>query len=141
FSFNLIDQLLGVRFPVTPNLDAATSDVLHVELWDSTTPDLPPLATGAHDLAGMSDLATCQYCVWVDVDATEDGVLDSVYVATEGTLTITKITDPLETVFAGHSSRIVLRRATVGDNAETTLVPDGDCVSIPALSFDTTPTP
>src|SRR5690606_6371627 len=64
FSFNLIDQLLGVRFPVTPNLDAATSDVLHVELWDSTTPDLPPLATGAHDLAGMSDLATCQYCVW-----------------------------------------------------------------------------
>lgn len=141
FQFNLIDQLLGLRFPVTPNLDASRTDVLHVELWDSTTPGLPPLVPGTFDLATQSDLATCQHCVWVDVDATDDGSVDDIYVATEGSLTIETVTDPLEPVFAGHSGRIVLRRATVGDGTVTTLVPGGDCVSISAVAFDTTPTP
>ena len=140
-SFNLIDQLLGVRYPVTPNLDTGREDVLHVELWDSTTPGQPALTTGDFDLATQTNLATCQHCVWVDVDATDDGTVRDVYIATQGTLTIDKVTDPLEPVFAGHSSRIVMRRATVGDNVETTLVPNGDCVSIQALAFDTTPTP
>src|SRR5689334_18218439 len=74
-SFNLIDQLLGVRFPVTPNLDGDRSDVLHVELWDSTTPGQPALTTGDFDLSTQSNLATCQHCVWVDVDATDDGLV------------------------------------------------------------------
>lgn len=141
FSFNLIDQLLGVKFPVTPNLDGDDVDMLHVELWDSTTPNLPALTTGSFDLANNTDLATCQHCVWVDLDPTNDGTIDTVYVATQGTITITKVTDPLEPVFAAQTSRVVLRRAAVGENSATTLVPDGDCVSITGLTFDTTPTP
>ncbi len=141
FSFNLFDQLLGVKFPVTPNLDAPTKDMLHVELWDSTTPNLPPLAEGTFDLSTQSDLAACQHCVWLELDPTNDGQIDEVYVATEGSITIDEITDPLEYVFAGHTSRIVLRRANVGDNSATTLVPGGDCVSITGLTFNTTPTP
>jgi cysteine-rich repeat protein len=141
FSFNLIDQLLGLRYPVTPNLDGTKADALHIELWDSTTPDYPALAAGTYDLSTNTDLQTCQYCVWVDVDDTEDGALDTVYVATQGSLTLDQVEDPLGAVFAGHTSRIVMRRATVGDNAATTLVPDGDCVSITGVTFDTTPTP
>ncbi len=141
FQFNLFEQLLGVRFPVTPNLDGERTDVLHVELFDSTTPDLPPLTTGTFDLSTVTDLATCQHCVWVEVDATDDGNVDAIYLATEGSLTIDKVSDPLEPVIAAHSSRIVLRRAQVGENGHSTLVPDGDCVSIAAVSFDTTPTP
>lgn len=141
FSFNLIDQILGIRFPVTPNLDGAKADALHVELWDSTTPNQPPLTTGTFDLATSTDLATCQHCVWVDVDDTEDGTLDTIYIATQGSLTVDKVEDPLGPVFAAHTSRVVMRRATVGDNAVTTLVPGGDCVSITGLTFDTTPTP
>ena len=44
FQFNLWSQLLGIRFPVMQNLDGERAEVLHVELWDSTTPDLPPPA-------------------------------------------------------------------------------------------------
>ena len=141
FEFNLFDQLLGLRFPVTPALDGAGSDVLHVDLYDSTTPDLPPLTTGTFDLSTMTNLATCQHCVWVEVDESEDGLIDAIYFATEGTLTIDKITDPLEPVFAGQTSRVVLRRAHVDENGHSTLVADGDCVSIEGVSFDMTPTP
>jgi cysteine-rich repeat protein len=141
FQFNLFDQLLGVRFPVTPNLDGARGDVLHVDLFDSTTPDLPPLTPGAFDLSASTDLATCQHCVWVEVDATDDGTVDAIYFATSGTFTVDKISDPLDAVFAAHTGRVVLRRATVGDNGHSTLVPGGDCVSIAALSFDTSRTP
>ncbi|MBZ0232925.1 MAG: hypothetical protein K8M05_11400, partial [Deltaproteobacteria bacterium] len=141
FQFNFFDQLLGVRFPVTPNLDGDGGDVLHVELYDSTTPDLPPLVPGTFDLAAMTDLATCQHCVWVDVDERDDGSIDAVYVATAGALTIERVSDPLEPVFAGHTGRVVLRRAQVGENGQTTLVPDGDCVSVAGLAFDTSPTP
>ena len=141
FQFNLIDQILGVRFRVAPDLEGNGRDFLRVELWDSTTPDLPPLATGTFDLATTPDLATCQHCVWVEPDAKEDGTVGTIYIATEGTITVTKVTDPLETEFAGNTSRVVMRRATVGEAGVTTLVPGGDCVSIAGASFDTTPTP
>jgi cysteine-rich repeat protein len=141
FQFNLIDQILGVRFRVAPDLEGNDHDFLRIELWDSTTPDLPPLTTGTFDLATTPDLATCQHCVWVEPDATEDGTLATIYIATEGSLTVSKVTDPLGLEFAGHTSRVVMRRATVGDNGFTTLVPGGDCVSIAGASFDTTPTP
>lgn len=140
FQFNLFDQLLGVRFPVTPNLGGARADVLRVELYDSTTPELPPLTTGTFDLSAVTDLATCQHCVWVEVDATEDGTVDTIYLATNGALTIDSITDPLGPVFAAHTERAVLRRAQVGENGHTTLVPGGDCISVTALSFNTTTT-
>jgi cysteine-rich repeat protein len=141
FQFNFFDQLLGARFPVTPNLAGERGDVLHVELYDSTTPDLPPLTTGTFDLSLETCVSSCQHCVWVELDATDDGTVDAIYFATEGMLTIDKVEDPLGAVFAAHWSRIVLRRATVGDNGQTQLVPGGDCVSISNVSFDTTPTP
>ncbi len=141
FQFNLIEQILGVRFPVTPNLDGNDKDFLRIELWDSTTPDLPPLETGTFDLSETPDLTTCQHCVWVELDAKDDGTVGSIYMATQGTITITKVTDPLDIEFAGSTSRVVMRRATIGDNGATTLVPGGDCVSIQGASFDTTPTP
>ena len=141
FQFNLFDQLLGVRFPVTPNLEGARADVLRVELFDSTTPDLPPLTPGTFDLATASNLATCQHCVWVEVDATGDGSVETIYLATEGSLTIDLVADPLAPVFAAHTGRVVLRRAQVGEHGHSTLVPDGDCVSLAGLHVDTTPTP
>jgi cysteine-rich repeat protein len=141
FQFNLIEQILGVRFPVTPNLEGNDDDFLRVELWDSTTPGLPPLATGTFDLSLTPDLATCQHCVWVELDAKDDGTVGAIYIATEGSITVTKVTDPLDLEFAGSTSRVVMRRATVGENGATTLVPEGDCVSITGSSFDTTPTP
>ena len=93
----------------------------NVELWDSTTPELPPLTTGTFDLATTPDLATCQHCVWVEPDAKDDGTVGTIYIATEGTITITKVTDPLAIEFAGHTSRVVMRRATVGEAGVTTL--------------------
>lgn len=139
FQFNFFDQLLGVRFPVAQNLEGERAEVLHVDLYDSTTPDLPPLTTGAFDLSTVVDLATCQHCVWVEVDATDDGLVETIYLATQGTLAIDSITDPLEAVFAGHTGRVVLRRAQVDETGQSTLVPGGDCVSVAAVTFDTTP--
>jgi cysteine-rich repeat protein len=141
FQFNIFEQLLGVKFPVTPNLDGNRSDALLIELYDSTTPELPPLTTGTFDLATNTDLATCQHCVWVELDAPEDAPSSAVYFATQGTITIDKISDPLDAVFAAHTSRIVLRRASFDEEGHSQLVPGGDCVSITGVSFDTTPTP
>lgn len=141
FQFNIFGQLLGLRYPVTPNLDGERSDVLRIELYDSTTPDLPPLTTGTFDLSTMTDLGTCQHCVWVEVDENEDGFLDAIYIATQGTLTLDLVNDPLEPIFTGRTSRVVLRRAQVDETGHSTLVPGGDCVSISELDFDTSVTP
>ncbi|MCK6549830.1 DUF4215 domain-containing protein [Myxococcota bacterium] len=142
FQFNLFGQLTGLRYGVSPNLEGVDGDHLLVELYDSTTGGLPALTTGTFDLAsGVNDnLGTCQHCVWLKVDESPDGVVETIYYQTQGTLTLTRVSDPFEPAFAGSSSRIVLRRASVTDEGRSVLVPDGDCVSV-TLTFDTTPTP
>ncbi|MCE9572354.1 MAG: DUF4215 domain-containing protein [Deltaproteobacteria bacterium] len=143
FQFNLFGQLTGLRYPVTPNLEGAAADVLRVELYDSTTGGLPPLATGTFDLGAApdDDLATCQHCVWLSTDDQPDAALGIVYYQAAGSLTLTQVADPIEPVFAGKTSRVVLRRATVTTDGHVQLVDGGDCVAIDGVDFDTAPTP
>lgn len=140
---NVFQQLTGLRYPVTPNLDGAAPDALFVELYDSTTPSLPPLAAGTFPLgvAPDDDLATCQHCVWLPVDWDGEAPFGAVFIATAGSLTLTRVNDPLEPVFAGSFSELELREATVDEEGGTTLVQGGRCLHVPATSFDTAPTP
>jgi cysteine-rich repeat protein len=144
FQFNFFGQLTGLSYPIEPGLGGSGRDALLVELYDSTTEGLPPLVTGTFDLSEPPDdnLGTCQHCVWVVVDEVPDAPLGPIYYQTEGTLTLTSVVDPLwDPVFAGGTSRVVMRQATVGDDGHSELVPGGDCVAIDRTSFDTTPTP
>ena len=50
--------------------------------------------------------------VWVPVDWDEVSPLGTVFLAAEGTLTLTLVEDPLTPVFAGSTTEIVLREAT-----------------------------
>lgn len=143
FQFNLFGQLTGLRYPVVPNLDETAADFLLLELYDSTTEGVPALQVGTFDLAapGNDNLGTCQHCLWVRVDETPEGVVPAVYYQTEGSITLDVVTDPLEPIFAGSTGRVVLRRATVNEEGHSVLAPEGDCVSLPPLYFDTSPTP
>ncbi|HKE18062.1 MAG TPA: DUF4215 domain-containing protein [Kofleriaceae bacterium] len=144
FQFNFFGQLTGLRYPFEPSLGGGAPDALLVELYDSTTGGLPPLETGTFDLSAPPDdnLGTCQHCVWVVVDEVPDGPLGAIYYQTEGELTLTSVVDPLfDPVFAGSTSRVVMRRATVGEDGSSQLVPDGDCAAVNGIGFDTTPTP
>jgi cysteine-rich repeat protein len=143
FTFNLFGQLTGLRHEVAPGLGGAAADVLRVELYDSTTPGLGALATGTFDLATApnDNLGTCQHCVWISVDDDPAAALGTIYYQTAGSITLTAVVDPLELVFAGELSTVVLREATVDNDGRSTLVDGGDCVSVTGLAFDTTPTP
>jgi cysteine-rich repeat protein len=143
FQANLFGQLTGVRYGVTPNFDGELPESLIVELYDSTTFGLPPLATGTFELgtAPNDNLATCQHCVWMPVDWDTVSPLGTVFLATEGSITLTIVEDPLSPVFAGSTTEIVMREATVGEDGATTLVDGGRCVRVPAIDFDTQPTP
>lgn len=143
FQTNLFGQLTGVRYKVTPGLDGATADWLYVELYDSTTPDLPPLELGTFPLgtAPNDNLATCQHCVWMSVDWDGESPLERVFVATEGTVTLTEVNDPLDLVFAGTTSELVLREATLDDTGASTVLDGGRCLRVAPVVFDTNPTP
>lgn len=145
FQLNLFQQVTGLRYPVEPNLEGEAGDVLLVELYDSTTGDgLPPLTAGTYDLgaAPNDDLNTCQHCVWLITDDQQPGgALDPIYFQSQGTLTLDQVTDPLEPVFTGSTSRVVLRRARYTAEGEFLFEPEGDCVSISGVAFDTSPTP
>src|SRR5687767_10555070 len=131
FQFNLFSQLTGLRYPIEPNLEGAAADHLLIELYDSTTGGLPPLAIGTFELDAPpnDDLATCQHCFWLRVDETESGTVAAVYYQSEGAVTLDRVSDPLEPSFAGSTGRVVLRRATVTDDGHSTFVAGGDCVS------------
>jgi cysteine-rich repeat protein len=143
FQLNLFGQLTGVRYAVTPEIGGPLPESLLIELYDSTTKGLPPLATGTFTLgvAPNDDLATCQHCVWIPVDWDGVSPLTSVLLATEGTITLTQVDDPLSPVIAGTTSEIVLREATIDETGASTLVDGGRCVRAPAITFDTSPTP
>src|SRR5687768_14892806 len=108
FQANLFGQLTGVRYGVTPNLDGALPEALILELYDSTTFGLPPLATGTFELgaAPNDNLSTCQHCVWMPVDWDTVSPLATVFLATEGSITLTIVEDPLSPVFAGSTTDI-----------------------------------
>jgi cysteine-rich repeat protein len=142
FQANLFGQLTGVRYAIAPAIDGALPEALLVELYDSTTGGLPPLVTGTFALGvgPNGNLGTCQHCVWIPVDWDELSPLGTVFVATEGTITLTAVEDPLSPVFAGSTSEIVLREATIDDTGASVLVDGGRCLRAPAIEFDTHPT-
>lgn len=142
---NLFQQVTGVRYPVVgPSLEGAPADFLFVELYDSFTGGLPPLVPGTFDLAAAPNdaLTTCQHCVWLLVDDQPlGGALDPIYFQAEGTLTLSQVTDPLEPIFIGGTSRVVLRRAEITAEGQFQFAAEADCVSVTGLDVDTTPTP
>jgi cysteine-rich repeat protein len=143
FQANLFGQLTGVRYTVSPGLDDGLPESLILELYDSTTPGLSPLQPGTFALgtAPNDSLATCQHCLWLPVNWDGFSPLSTLFFATEGSITLTQVEDPLTPVFAGSTTDIVLREATVDETGAATLVSGGRCVRVPALTFDTSPTP
>jgi cysteine-rich repeat protein len=143
FHFDLFGQFLGLTFPVETPIGAATPETLMVELYDSSTGGLPPLAPGTFrlDQPPNDDLATCQHCLWIPLDWDGGGPLQRVLYATEGSITLTQIEDPLSLVMAATTSAVVLREATIDKTGVTTLVDGGRCVRIAPLTLDTRPTP
>ena len=139
---NVFGQLTGVRYELAAPVAGAAPDALVIELYDSTTPDLPPLVAGVFDLADAPDdnLGTCQHCVSLRVDET-DGTPARWFFQSEGTMTVSAVEDPLSYVFAGHVDAVTLREVTLGDDGRSTPVPGGACYSVANVGFDTTPTP
>jgi cysteine-rich repeat protein len=143
FRFDLFGSVVGVEYPVLTPLGGAVPEQLLVELYDSTTGGLPPLAPGTFplDAAPDDDLRTCQHCVWMPLDWDESGPLTHILYASEGSLTLTAVDDPLSIVFAASTTALVLREATIDDQGNTTFVDGGRCVRIEPLAIDTRPTP
>jgi cysteine-rich repeat protein len=145
------NRITGLHYLVTPNVGDARPDYLLVELYDSTSPGLEPLTPGTFDLTASpdNDLFTCQHCVWLNVDTYTDNVATlqpyplthDLYYATEGSMTLDTVQDPLGSVFAGSTSHVELHRAALTSDSHTMIDPDGDCVSFSGVSFDTSPTP
>jgi cysteine-rich repeat protein len=133
--------LLGVRYPLSINEPGTPSEQLRIELFDSFHA-LPPLEPGTVQLGVAPDdqLATCQHCVWSPLDWDGVSPVERVFIATEGTLELTAVTDPLGPEFAGTASGLVMREATW--TAEGTAVVDGGrCLRIPDVAFDTRRSP
>src|SRR5688572_4345615 len=142
FQFNVFNQLTGLSYSVAPGVAGEAPERLLVELYDSTTGGLPPLAAGTFPLGAPpnADLATCQHCVWVPVDWNGFDPIATVLFATEGEVTLTAVEDPLTVVFTGSVSDVVLREAML-EEGQVVLVPGGACARIERLDFDTSPTP
>ncbi len=143
FQTNLFGQLTGLSYAVAPEIGGDTPERLLIELYDSTTEGLPPLIAGTFALGAPPNdqLATCQHCVWMPLDWNGVEAVTTVLFATEGELTLTAVADPLDIVFAGTLANVVLREATLDENGNAVLRPDGACARVDLLEFDTTPTP
>ena len=140
----LFGQPAGLRYPLQAGFDGPLPEELLIELFDSVAfPDLPPLAPGTVTLGqGIeNNLRTCQYCLWIPIDRSPELPLERAFFATEGTLTLTAVSDPFTPVLAGLTSEVVLREVTVDALGNTELIEGGRCVRVAPLSFDTTPTP
>ena len=137
--FNWFSQLTGVRYPIKSGELAGS--FLVVELYDASSGNLPALATGTFDLASEvnANLATCQHCAYIAKEL-NDGTYEVQYFQAQGSVELTKVTDPLEPIFAGVVSA-QLRAATADDAGISTFVPDGACRRVETLAFDTTPVP
>jgi cysteine-rich repeat protein len=142
FQFNLFGQLTGLAYRVLA-ADGSPAGTLLVELYDSTTEGLGPLAPGTFDLAAApdDDLATCQHCVWIRLEGADAAPTDRAFLAAEGSMTLDRVRDPLEPVFAGSLSEIVLAEVTIDGVGGSTPVEGGGCVRLAPLAFDTAPTP
>lgn len=143
FQLNLFGQLTGVRFAVSPGFGEELPESLLVELYDSTTNGLPPLEPGTFALgtAPNDNLATCQHCVWIPVDWDGVSPMTTVLLATEGSITLSQVEDPLSWIFIGSTTDLVLREATIDETGHTTLVDGGRCARVSAITIDTSPTP
>jgi cysteine-rich repeat protein len=137
FQFNVFGQLTGVRYPIIAG-DLQNAQLV-IELYDESTGGLPKLATGTFDLAAApnTNLATCQHCVYVAWKRADE-TLELQYFQAEGQMALTKVTDPLESVFAG-SVTAKLRAATADVTGTSTFAVKGACIGIENLVFDTTP--
>ena len=141
--FDLFGSVLGLRFDVDTPLGGDVPESLLLELYDSTTDGLPALAAGTFAFGQTPDdnLATCQHCLWIPLDYDGSAPVDRVLIATEGTLTLTEVEDPLAPSFAGAAAGVVLREARLEETGATTLIDGGRCARLDALAFDTRPTP
>jgi cysteine-rich repeat protein len=143
FQFNLFNQLTGVSYAVSPGIGGDTPERLLIELYDSSTPDLPPLTEGTFPLDQAPDdaLSTCQHCVWMPIDWNGFDPVVGLMVATDGDMILTQVSDPLEIVFSGELHDVVLREATLDESGNAVLVDGGACARLATLEFDTSPTP
>ena len=135
--FNPFMEVTGVRYPIKDS----DGSFLVVELYDATTEGLPALTTGTFDLGAgpNTNLATCQHCAYIG-KAREDGAYDVEFFQARGSVKLTAVTDPLDSVFAGVLG-VQLQAATADEAGMSTFVPDGACRRVEALAFDTTPVP
>jgi cysteine-rich repeat protein len=137
---NVFDEVTGVRYPIKGG-DLAGS-FLVVEMYDATTGGLPALATGTYDLASgvNTNLATCQHCAFIGKERDGGTSYEVQFFQAQGSMQLTKVTDPLEPVFAGVITA-QLKAATANEMGTTSFVPDGACRRVDAVAFDTTPVP
>lgn len=138
FQRNVFGQLTGVRYPILSG--ELQNAYLMVEMYTEDTGGLPKLVPGSFDLATSpnNNLATCQHCVFVAWKR-PDETLEVQYFQEAGQMELTTVTDPLDIVFAGSVTG-TLRAATADDTGNTTFAPNGACISVENLAFDTTPT-
>jgi hypothetical protein len=134
------DTLFGIFSTELGNPDgmgAPPFDQLQVEFYNN-----PPGGVGTFDFATApnDNYGTCVACPLLYVDATQTGA-GGFYYATAGTLEITA--QPIAndvSQSAGTFTGVQLREVTLDQTTfQSTLVPGGDCVSIPDGTFDLTP--
>jgi hypothetical protein len=122
----------GAVYRLTAQLDAATNDVLVVELWDGYGPFAGgAVAPGTYTLgAADADYDTCGVCILLAADVTP-GTTQAVrtLIATGGTITLTSTS----TTLAGSLSGVALTELDPGSGAP---LPGATCTSvIDAASF------
>lgn len=136
--FDLFNQLTGVRYPLSGDLEGW---YFFVEMYGQFSGgfELPPLMNGSFDLTTPpnDNLETCQHCAFIGRD-NPDGTLEIKYYQAQGSMSLTSVTDPLDPVFIGSVS-VQVHEATANEVGHTTFVPNGKCRRVEALAFDTTP--
>jgi cysteine-rich repeat protein len=142
FQYNSVGQLNGLRYAIrNPEFKDL---VLLMELYDESTGNVPKLVPGSFELstAPNNNLATCQHCVYIaqETKSAEGSVVTNARLfQTSGTMSLSKVSDPFDNMFAG-TFIAELAEVTIDAQNNSTPIANGRCVRVEMKTFDTTPT-
>jgi hypothetical protein len=117
-----------------PAIGGADPDIISVELYSSSP------TTGTFDLASNGDenYKTCNHCILLLQDATAGGV-GKVFFQSAGSMTITA-TDPSNpTTSTGSITNVTMIEVTIAMDYTSTPVPNGECYTLTAGSWNNGP--
>jgi hypothetical protein len=118
-----------------------TPDIMLVDLYagyGAFQGGIPAAGTTVQLTGDEVSPASCGACVSIQVDYTEQGPADDIYLADGGTLTLTSATT---TSLAGNLSNVTFKHMNVDDQGNATPHPDNCTATLASVAFSATPSP